>query len=506
MATDKTWYTVCGGVNCSDGDSVLRVCIGIACILIFLTPLTAQSTMNGSLNHVEENEGETEKETENINVDMQVVYGRQYNNILSTMNLSHEKEDFVYLLSSSFKRSHDFGYNKRVFENTSFYENNLGFTGSANVTENWKIIPDVEIDNNSRGMFDNDLYSREEMDKAKLTIKNIFKFTSSFEGYLTAGGASYVHRLRSRDDDDDRSKVNYVSLETGGELIWSASNRIRFIGSMTQNDYSPHTYERDRFWNSELIDDFNITRNFGVSVGGNCDYNNDDGWLLSPIVAFSLKGYKYISVVCLYRYDLVPFKPEEFYLTRKFINPAYDLPPARVHHGEFKADLRLNSIIKIRGSFTATKNNNFYNYTVVEGNVLGAETIPVKSYITRGDANVVLYKTILVFIFSYEYSYYDTESTVTYRPEQSFSNAIKFNGESWKIEWSNKYIDQVYADTDRERRLSEVLIGYFDIQRKMLDSFYAYVRIENLYNNEYYFRDGYPEPGIIVLGGLRIII
>ncbi|RPI97397.1 MAG: hypothetical protein EHM32_01595 [Spirochaetales bacterium] len=44
----------------------------------------------------------------NVNIDMQVVYG-QYNNMLSTINLSHEQENSVYLLSSYFKRSNDFG-------------------------------------------------------------------------------------------------------------------------------------------------------------------------------------------------------------------------------------------------------------------------------------------------------------------------------------------------------------------------------------------------------------
>jgi hypothetical protein len=445
-------------------------------------------------------------DSEKINVDMQVLYGH-YDNMLSTINLSQEKENFVYLLSSYFKRSNDFGYGKRKFENTSFYVNNVGFTSNINVKDNWKLIPEAEVDNESRGMYDNDIYHREEKDEVKLSIKNIIKFTTSFEGYVTIGGASYAHRLRAFDKVNEvQSRFDQMNLEGGGELIWSASNRVRLSGGFTQYDYSPHEFERDRFWESEIVDDFNITRNFGVSFGLNFDYHQGEDWLLFPIFAFSFKGYKYFSMVCLYRYDLVPFRPEVFYLKQKFINPAYDLPPAKVHHGELKADFRLNKIFVLKGSFLAEKSDNFYNYYSVTGNVLSAETVEVKSYITRGDANLALYKTVLVLMFSYEYSYFDADKNITYHPEQTFSNSIKYNGEKWKIEWSNKFFDKVYIDPDSEKKLHDVFIGYFDIQRKMLDSFYAYFRIENLYNSEYFLRDGYPEPGIIVFGGLRILI
>ena len=40
----------------------------------------------------------------------------------------------------------------------------------------------------------------------------------------------------------------------------------------------------------------------------------------------------------------------------------------------------------------------------------------------------------------------------------------------------------------------------------MLEGFYAYFRIENLYNTRYTLREAYPEPGVTFLGGLRILI
>jgi hypothetical protein len=76
-------------------------------------------------------------ESRSINVDMKVIYGR-YNSMLSTISLSQEQENFVYLLTSYFKRSNDFGRNDRVYENSSYYGNKLGFTGSLQVTDRWK--------------------------------------------------------------------------------------------------------------------------------------------------------------------------------------------------------------------------------------------------------------------------------------------------------------------------------------------------------------------------------
>ena len=103
--------------------------------------------------------------SKNINIDMRVLYG-QYNNMLSTINLSQEQDDFVYLLSANFKRSNDFGYNNVTYENSSYYENKLGFTGNLQLTDKWRAILETEVNGDSRGMFDNTVYSREEKEKS----------------------------------------------------------------------------------------------------------------------------------------------------------------------------------------------------------------------------------------------------------------------------------------------------------------------------------------------------
>lgn len=460
-------------------------------------------------NHIEQND-----RASSINIDMQIVYGYQYNDILSTINLSQEGENFVYLLSSYLMRSNDFGYNDTKYENSSFYENRIGFTGNFNILDKWKLILDAEVDNESRGMFTDDVvddfrYNHEEKDMDKLSIKNIYRITTSFEMFISLGSAGAVHRLRAvGPSGGEKSKLNQVNLEAGGEYIWSAYNRIRFNSVISSYKYSDEDVPNDRYFDCEVIDDINLTGNIGISIGMGYDMNKDQEAVLYPLPIFgvSLKGFKYFSSYFIYRYDIVPFKPEEYYLAQKYIKPAYNLPPGKVHHGSLKVEYRMNSKINMKGKMLIEKNNNFYNYYTIDGDVLSAEAVSVIHYNTKIDANFLFYKRILEFAFSFEYSYYDSDKNITYHPSRKFSNTIKYNAKKWKLEWSNEFISKVYTDPEDEKKLDEMMIGYFGVQRQMHNGFYAYIRIENLYNNKYNIREDYPEPGFLLLGGLRILI
>jgi len=442
----------------------------------------------------------------NINIDMKVLYG-QYNNMLSTINLSQEQNDFVYLLSANFKRSNDFGYNSVTYENSSYYENKLGFTGNLQITEKWRTILETEVHGDSRGMFDNTVYSREEKEKSKVSLKNVVKLSTAFEGYVTVGGAQYVHRLRPLvDTSDGNSRLNQANSEIGGEYIWSPTNRIRFNSMFYYYDYSVEDVPSDRSLNSEIIDDFYITRNIGISLGVNVDWNRDDDFLVSPILSFLVKDYRFATIGVAYRYDQIPFRPENYYLEQKYIMPAYDLPPARVHHGHLQMEFRMNSFLNIKSLFTVEKSNNYYNYYPVSGNVLSADTLQVVNYRSKINVSLFFLERMFEYEMSYEYSYFDADYNVTYHPIHQFSGAVKYNGEQWKITWLNRFQGQVYTDPYDERQLGGFVVGELGIQRKMLESFFAYIKIENLYNRKYFMREGYPEQGFSFMGGIRILI
>ncbi len=80
--------------------------------------------------------------------------------------------------------------------------------------------------NDSYGMAENPVYSREEKDNVILDWKNIVKHSPSFEMYYGIGGAQYYHRLIGTTTQGETSRVYQGHGQIGGEYIWSASNRL----------------------------------------------------------------------------------------------------------------------------------------------------------------------------------------------------------------------------------------------------------------------------------------
>ncbi len=472
-----------------------------------ILPVFPEDISNGDMDSISKTE--QNNKSKNINLDVQGLYGIQYNQMFAGFSLSQEKDAFVYLVSSKFNRSGDFGYNDQVFVNSGYYENTVGLTVNYNWTDA-KLIIEGEADNESRGMFNNDVYSREEKGNNKISSKTIFKLSPSTEVFFSFGGAWYKHSLVAiAQDEFVKSRVLQGNFKTGLEYVWSASNRMRLNADILYYDYAPEEWKNDRHIKSEIIDDFNFSRNIGISVGFGYVNNKDEDNLRFPIpltASLSIKEYKYLTAVIMYKYDIIPFQPEEFYLKQKYINPNYDLPPGTVHTGEIKTDSKVNSILNLKGNFKVEKNNNYYNYYPTTGNVLSAKTLEVVLYNPGVEANFSFYNKIWEMALSYNYFYFDAQKKITYVPEHEASCAIRYNGKNWKFEWENKLRGRVYTNPDTNDTLPEAFIGSLGLQRKMLEGSYFYCKVENLYNNRYTLRSGYPEPGISFLIGLRILI
>lgn len=450
-----------------------------------------------------------EYNAKNINLDVQALYGPQFNQMLSTLNLSQESERFVYLISSNFNRSGDFSYDGEEYVNSGFYENNIGLTANWN-WDDLKLIIEGEANNDSRGMFDNEVYSKEEKGKNKLSAKTIFKSNPSTEWSILVGGAWYKHSLVALDSNDHvKSRLVQGNVKLGWELVWSASNRLRINADYLYYDYKPDEIKSDSNLRAELFNDFSITRNLGFSVGGGYVRNEDDQEIDFPVplnASISLKGFKNFTAIFSYKYDIVPFQPEEFYLEQKYIFPNYILPPGRVHNGEARVNFKVNSILNISGEAQVEKNDYFYNYYPTAGDVLSANAIEAVTYSSKLETNISIYKKILEISLGGEYHYFDAEENITYRPEFTVLNAFKYNGKKWKFEWANQIRGKVYSDPYDDKRIPEAVIGSLGMQRIVLEGSYFYAKIENLYNNRYTLRKDYPEPGISLLGGLRILI
>jgi hypothetical protein len=106
----------------------------------------------------------------------------------------------------------------------------------------------------------------------------------------------------------------------------------------------------------------------------------------------------------------------------------------------------------------------------------------------------------------YTFAYYHADENITYRPEHLLDMTITYNGAKWKINLSHDIASSVYTSPDEDAKLKSRVVGYLDLQRKMLEGFFAYIRVENLYNNKYYLQEHYPESGIKGLFGIRILL
>ncbi|MDA3899435.1 MAG: hypothetical protein PF637_02835 [Spirochaetes bacterium] len=485
--------------------------------LLFFSDETTDSALedDSSKSNKDDESGKLDK----ANLDMQVVYG-QYNNMLSTINLSQERGGFAYILKSNYKRSNDYGYKDTVYNNSSYFENLLEFTGNVSFSDRFSSIFTVGVENDSRGMFDKLDYSREEKDKVTFYSKNTRKFSQNYEAYVAFDAAFYKHRLEGRDDEAEpvRNYLTRYAGEVGGEYIWSSSNRISYMVQGSQYNYSEQGIGDDRFVHGQIVDDFKITGLFGANVGINTAWSKDSGLFawdlggmplpLMPIAGVTFYGNDYYTVYTNYRYTLESFRPEEYYYSLNYISPTYNLPPARVHYADIQLDVMVRSAFTLKSIFSFENSDNFYNYLPSENsdNLLTAHAVEaeVVSFSTDLDLNIIG-KTLRL-LGSYQFKSFHAKENITYLPSNTYTLGLRYEGDLLKVDWTNNFLGEVYVDPEDNRTLDNSTMGYLDIQFKTIESFYAYLRLENLYNSRYYIRDGYPEAGLTVLFGLRIIL
>jgi hypothetical protein len=454
--------------------------------------------------------GEKKKKSFNVNIDSKIMYG-MYNNLFTYFSLAQSFDKFSYQLNASLARSNDYGY-----RNTSFYEVEAGFSGIAEFTETWKFIPQIEVTTESHGMYDNAYYSREEKDKIIATLKNEYKPTPSRWDF-NVGGGQYVHRLVSATTSDvDKNEFYKLNGEIGWEYVWSASNKFRIDSQASYYNYSPWAADDLAIYN-EFIWSFKLLEYLKIEPGFIYIWNIDAGHFPSGKINVSSSGLKYTSLELSYVYDLIPFKPEELYFEQKFVDPDYELPPGKAHHLTFKGslDFKFSSenkaylkLIKVKVAADFEDNSAFCNYYPLAENVLSASTLHTLFYTIKADFifDLAIYQTMLRLALNYQYMGFSASKNITYRPEHRAEAILRLTTKWIDVEWGNAYNSSVYVNPDTGKRLDWFVLGNIEVQGKVLESFSIFARVNNLYAEDYNLRDGYPEPGIIFLGGLRVVI
>jgi outer membrane cobalamin receptor len=123
-----------------------------------------------------------------------------------------------------------------------------------------------------------------------------------------------------------------------------------------------------------------------------------------------------------------------------------------------------------------------------------------------GGLGFSIYSNYLELGGKYEYAYSYASDYVTYQPDHRASGYFNLIVKRFDIQFSTGYRSKLYVSPFTSQTIAWSLIGSLSVQFKVLDTFYLYGRIDNIYNRTYHAVYGYPEPGRTIMGGLRIII
>lgn len=456
-----------------------------------------------------------------INFDGRMLAGLNGDSMYTVL-MTQGLPNFAYQLNSSVIYTNDFGN----YDNSSFISNDTVFNGSIGMTDYWKLIPEFELSNSTYGMFDNPYYSRENKDRLKFRLKNEYKPTPA-RWDLDLNFSRYDHKLDNIDSTGSAVEVDDTFYSSRGVLgmdyVWSASNKFGFRIESMQNDY-PEKYKDDKFVSGELPFSFEVTEFVMLNLSPVVSWHNDGTDYAYFKGNVSTINIRHITIEFLYEHKLVPYDPAEEIYQKKYISIPYDLPSATVNHTEFNFEYLLNfesgeqstagvENLKFRFKSIYESSNNFYNYTPLSENIITLTPIEASFTNLKGELAASLYIASHKFDIESSYDYYnyrarkdDNDIRITYRPENIFSINIAYSGPLIEVTWENSLNDDVYINPGTSQKLDSYILGNLDFNIKLYKTFYLYSRINNLYNQEYYLRDGYPEPGIQFFTGLRIII
>lgn len=461
---------------------------------------------------------ETEKTGSNINIDTEFLYG-QYNNMAATFSMIQGLDLFAYQFNADFKRSDNYGY-----ENSSYYDNSVEIACQVKPTDTLLLTPSVDIRNESHGMFDNTTYSREERDRVLLLLKNEYRSTPSGL-QLNFGYTQYIHRLTGART--FKSKLDKFSEELGWERVFSASHKISLRsyscqylypdlsapeGASVKNDF--HT-ANEFTWSIKLFEYLKL------SLSPMFFWNRDAAALPGGRVQLDTDSLRFLSLGLSYSYEMLPFQPEDLYFNQNYVKDYNFLPPNKRHAAELQGSFTLEKrsaenvylkALRIKHGDRFEINDSFYNYAVVPrteaDKLITAESLKVTAFYSSVQCLVelALFSWTLGFNVGYTLNKFFADYNVTYKPEHIFLSTISLGAGRLDIEWENNYRSSMYIDESKSDRLSGALISSLDVQFKVAESVSLNMRVNNLYNIKYRLRDGYPEPGFTILGGLRIVI
>ena len=492
-----------------------KISLSLVMILLFFSAAATAQDSSGS------DAASNNNTSSSINFDGRMLAGLNGDSMYSIL-MTQGLANFAYQLNSGIVYTNDFDQN----DNSSFISNDTGFNGEVTLTDYWKMIPEFEISNSTYGMFENEYFGRENKDHIKFRIKNEFK-PAPARWEVDLSTSRYDHKLEKNEAQAAIEEVDDTFYSSRGvigmEYVWSASNKAGFRLEGIKNNY-PVEYEDDSYASGELFGSFKITEYTMLTLSPVVSWHNDGTDYYYFKGNISSINIKYVAIELLHEYKLVPYDPASDIYSKKYISVPYEVPSATVNHSELKSELLLNfergersaagiDNLKFRFKGIYERSNNFYNYTSNEEDVLTISPIDASFVNTRGEFSASLYVMDHRFDFAAIYDYFNympgrsfRDTNITYRPENVFALNLAYTGPLFEINWENSFNGDVYVDPESDKKLKSFVVGNLELHIKLYKTFYIYSRINNIYNEEYFLRDGYPEPGVQFFTGLRITI
>lgn len=461
---------------------------------------------------------EPNSRSSSINFDGRMLAGVSGDSIFA-VSMTQGLRNFAYQLNSATVYTNDF----EDYNNTSFILNETGFTGELSISDNWKMIPEFEIGNSSYGMFDKSFYSREKKDKIRLRLKNEYKpAPARWDFDINLG--RYDHRLKDVATFEEHEETFYsTNFVFGFEYIWSAANKVGMRHELSSYEYEDGS-SSDINTYSEFYGSFKITEFVMLTIAPVFSWDNDGTNFLYFRGNISTIGFKYFSFELLHDYILEPYRPEDYMYSQKYVELSFDLPPSTINHTELSGEFEyritgtdLNgftlSSFRIKSSAIFETNNNLYNYSDNGEGLLIVDPVSASFFNSKTEivTKMSLYNHILEFQLVYDYfSYYtygsNSDINITYRPENIVSCNVTLETGRLVIGWINRYKSDIYIDPSITKKMDGMIEGELNLNFRLYDTFYLYSRINNLYDELYSLRDGYPEPGRQFFFGLRVMI
>jgi len=488
---------------------ILKVLSSILFVLFLYFPVLGQEVAKEKLQPEERND---------INVDGKVLYSENGDSEIN-FSLIHGLPSFTYQVNAISENADDFA----DLNYSAQKKNYADFTSEIEVNEYWKIIPEVEAGNSSFGMFDNQYYSDENRKFIRGKVRNEYK-PAPARWNLDISSSRYEKNLSNKAS-GDRSSETFLctGYMLSLEYIWSASNKVGVSLTGKYFDYEDDLDSDDDYFSSnEFYGTFRISEYLMITIAPRFLVNNDMTDYLYFRGGVSTVGIKNLSFELNYDYNNRHYDPVDFYETYKYIDMRYDVGPSTVHKTELKCNFQISSIggaaaelenlgISLHTAYES--NDNFHNYNLNSENLLYIEEIPL-DFLNSGAGFVTKFNLFgHKFELNISYSHYlffkrdEYENiNITYRPEHELKTEAVYGNDFFEVSLENSYNSEVYQRIDNSEKLDACLIGTLSFYGKVSDSMHLYGKVLNLYDENIFYRYGYPEQGRHFLAGLRIVI